>query len=777
MASNLKKANNSRLTLVKKDEVLPSSEVEVVSYEKLSLAQIGVLNKYLSTTDSVGNCVGALVGGYEWDIRPLVIENNQLMLTRFTEPETDGSDYKKFMSFGKTLQICGKLTNITDFGSTADQLWVKRIFYQSTFKDKFESIVQLSYAEKKQYIIDLINLLQKLHDKKICHGNICLSNITLIESKPVFLDFGLAIITKNLRSIENIAPEVRCGEPLSTASDVYSLGKVIEEIIESIKSLPLAALINNMTCSDPKQRLKLYEVLEFFEDRRSEESPAPQLAARKITGNADLLKTRYEEIKTQAVELRSDKQYSREGLNMDKDQFASMRIYLGGIILGIFLAFYLYTRPLENEIAVTETIYDQDSYAELWKSGQPSMMQIVVRAAAENNEKTAQFVIVKDVLGGKEYKFINSALIKTAFDPRWEGSLTDVDRKIVLILSSAGLFTRDMPQMPALSNASPIILLSIMGALQIDTPITDLQGISVDRMTKLPSPYDKAFREFLNYKQAKLDDISIRALSHIVLGNFDERMIESFFVNAKKDVDLFKMARILLPLLPFNKELDDQLYGFLVTRSKVFAQAYRWFDEENFSNWDSVTRGDKIAIVSGVFPEKQLPFEKYADLLKHPNPRISKESANIINDKFYSGKLKNLLNFLASDKNRLTRYQTISILAALSIQGKEAIDFYTKWFHSNPDVRSVLECLILRSDSKNSDIFNLRAAQYLSEKEWNADLQTLKRLVLHPESLARAQAYAKLDKNIPEHLSLLNAMSIAEPNSRLREQIRLGLEK
>lgn len=774
MASSLKK-NSSRLTLVKKEEALALPEVQVVSYEKLSLAQIGVLNKYLSITDSIGNCVGALVGSYDWDVRPLVIENNKLTLTRFTEPEADGSDYKKFMSFGKTLQICGKLTNISDFGSTADQLWVKRVFYQSTFKDKFQSIVQLPYSDKKQYLLELISLLQKLHEKKIYHGNISLSNITLLEGKPVYLDFGLALITKNLRSIENVAPEVLAGEPVSAAADVYSLGKVFEQIIDSIKSLPLAALINNMTCPEPKQRLQLYEVLEFFEERREEE-PVP----RPVSRNLDMLNAVPAQLTDTAYSVPERRVHSSQKekvYNNDRRQLASMRIYLGGIILGIFLAFYLYARPGSFDVDAysPEALYNQESYAELWQSGQPSMMQIVVRAAAEKNDKSAQFVIVKDVLAGKENRQVNTALIKTAFDPRWEASLTDTDRKIVLILSTAGLFSRDMPQMPALTSASPIVLLSIMGVLQIDIPITDLQAISVEKMVRLPSPYDKPFREFQTFKAAKLDDRSIRALSHIVLGNFDEKLIENFFAPAKKDVELFKMARIVLPLLQFNKDLDGQLYGFLVTRSQVFAQAYRWFDEENFSNWDAISRGDKITIVTGVFPDKPLPFEKYADLLKHPNPRIAKESAKIINDKFYGGKMTALLTFLASDKNRLNRYQTISILAALSLQGKEATDFYTKWFQSNPDVNSVLEFLILRSDSKTSDIFNLRAAQYLSEKEWTADLLTLKRLVLHPESLARAQAYAKLNKHNPEHLSLLNAMSIAEPNPRLREKIRQSI--
>ena len=724
--SNIKKVNNNHLSLVKKDSSAESfaSEVRVVSYEKLSTEQLAYLNKYNAITRSDGNCVGALISLENWDVRPLVIENNKLTISRFSEP-----------------------TKFTE------QQWNKRIFFQSTLKDQLPSFVQLSFSEKKQICLQLARLLKKYHDKKIFHGNICLSNIAWQDNKPHFLDFGFAASSSHCKTIGSLAPELRRGAMVSRAADIYGLGKVFVSLIDSIKSLPLANLIDEMTHADPEKRADLNRVIDFFEDRK----PAPVAAE----NSSDLLNPAGKERKK-----------AKEDMGNDSSHFSPRTIkwYISGLLLGLFMSYYFYPRIPANDI-ITESVYDQSSYLQLWQSGQPSMMQIVARAAIEKSDKTAESIIVKDVMSGKDFKLVNAPLIRIAYDPKWETSLNQNDRRIILTLSMAGLFNIDMPAMPNLKSGSPVVLLSILGALPIDTPVKELLDISVERLIQLPAPYDVAFREYVKFKNGKLEDISVRALAHIVLGSFDDKIIESFFSNAKKDVDVFKMVRIIIPLFPSIKDLDTQVYGYLVTRSQIFAQAYRWFDEENLSDWNGISRGDKIGLVTGIFSSKALPFEKYADLLKHPNPKVSKEAAAIINAKFYSGKMQKMLEFLASDKNRLSRYQTISILAALSLEGKAASDFYTKWFNSKPEVNSVASLLVIRSDSPANDLFNLTAAQYLKEKPWTASLLVLKKLVMHPEALARALAYAKLDKNKPEELSLLNSMSIAEPNPRLREEI------
>jgi serine/threonine protein kinase len=757
--SSLKKASSLKhLSLVKKTDAVTEvarKSVEVVSYEKLSLAQIGVLNSYLSITDSIGNCVGALVGLEDWDVRPLVIENNKLTITRFTQPETDDSDYKKFMSFGKTLQISSRLTLITGFGSTTDQLWLKRVFYQSTMKDRLGTMSQLSFSEKKQCCIQLANLLASLHQKKIVHGNISLSNIAWVDDKPILLDFGFAAISADSITNATLAPELNQGKDPTTATDIYGLGKVFMALIESIKNLPLAALINEMTHIDPEKRPDLNKVIDFFEDKKED-----------VPVNHEITQTNL----------------LSPGMSTSKDKEVVIRLpkrknipwYAFGAFILFIVAAYIFARP-NAPAPKGDKVYDQAEYAQLWRTEQPSMMQVVARAAIEKNDKIAQSVIVKDILAtedSSDSKQINADLIRAAFDSRWEASLSENDRKIILILATAGIFSNNMPEMPSLMDASPIVLLSLMGTLPTDTAIKDFLGISVEKLYNLPSPFEQVFQEYGKYRTVKLEDASLRGLAHIALGNYDDKMMETYFLPAKKEVDLFKMVRVIIPLFSLNKDLDSQLYAFLLTRSKIFAQAYRWFDEENFSDWNGVSRGDKIGIVSGIFPNKQLPFEKYADLLKHPNPKISKEAAQLINSKFYAGKMKTLLDYLASEKNHFTRYQTISILAALSLQGKEASDFYSKWFQGKPDVNSVLDFLVLRSESKANDIFNLSAAQYLADKQWTASHETLKKLVLHPETLARALAYSKLDTSNAEDLALLNSMSIAEPNPRLREQIK-----
>ena len=754
MATNNKKSHNPRLSLVKGGA--QAAQLQVVSLENLSEDAAGLLNNYLEFTKARGKCVGALIGAEDWDVRPLLIENDHLTVTRFFDPLLhESSDiFGLLKSYIEIVKNSDEISKQQEFGAHENYVWLRRTFHKSTMLDNMPFFLDMTSAEKKQMFIALLEQVKKNHQSGLIHGNICPSNIAWNFKQPIMLDFGSALFSMHKNLIASLAPEIKKGMPATQASDIFGLGRTIEEFIGDVQSLPMAEMISSMKNENPEERPQINDVLDFFNGKKK-------------IDRQDLLKASIVEQKIEVA----------PGITMHEDSAESKTNYnfvYALIVLGLICIYYY--AVVFRGADVTTSYYDDLSYTELWNSSQPSMMQVVALDAIEKGERMAQALIIKDALAGNKANFINNNLLRVVFDPRWEASLSNDDRKIALILATTGLFPQNIPALPNLSEANPIVLLAIAGTLQIETPVKDLAKIPLQTLSALHKPLGAAFQELAVINNAGLDHVTARALSHIVLGNISEPVIAKFFSQVQNDVEIFRMTRVLLPVIDLHEGFDMRLHAFLISRSRVFAQAYRWFEDDAFAEWNNVPRSQRISIVTGVFPSTRLTFERYADLLRHPNPRISQESAQRINAEFFAAKQGEILAFLASDQNNLSRHQTISFLAAWPLKGKEASDFFAKWFAGAPDAESILKLLLLRNNVEKDDVFNFAAAHYLSDKPWQATHDNLRKLVLHPETLARALAYAKLDKKRLEDVQLLKTMAIAEPNARLREQIQKILQ-
>lgn len=741
MSSIVRKFNAPRLSLVRSVAI---RSPQVVSFEKLAATQLGIIESYIKQVGADGRCVGALVGHEEWDLRPLVVKSGQLTIIRFSEPLSSQSEQRilDLLNLGKKLSASNEIWSYLISGRTNTQVWFQRAFYPATMQDDLAALRLMTPAEKRKYCLEIAVVLGHLHRAGVVHGHITPNNIAWVGAAPNLLDFGFTQFSNYREAVSSLAPEIRRGEAATPAADIFGLGGVYAALTDPVETLPLADLINRMTAEDLRERPSLDEVAAFFEGKKR---PA---AAEPFTRG-----------KAEPAKAPSEDQSERNNSFIFTLIFAAMLISF---------AFLNYLRP-----AVEDSGYENASYADLWHSHQPSMMQVTARAAIEENDRLAQALIIKDVLNGGRPERINTEVIKIVFDPRWEAELSDNDRKIALVLGTAGIFSNNLPKLPPLETAHPIVLLAIAGTMPVDVAVKDLNSIPVSRMIELPLPFKTAFVDFSKFFKISINNRSARALSHIVLGDINERIVEQFFREAKSEVDLFKGLRSIAGVLHQYENLDHHLYSVMLSRSKVFAQAYRWFDEEQFAEWHKVPRSQRIAIVAGAELPEKLSFVQYADLLKHPNPGTTKKAVARLNAEFFKdGNMAAISNFMSSEANKLTRYQTISLLAAFPLKGKAADDFYSKWFQTEPDIDSVLGVLLIRSNAERNDMFNFRAAQYLTDKSWTITEEKLKKLVIHPESLARALAYAKLNKNRAADLELLNTMAIAEPNPRLREEVR-----
>ena len=168
------------------------------------------------------------------------------------------------------------------------RLWLILFFFSFTdvFHQTLNDVMQACRDDK--FIMskkDWINVcwflaicLQDMHEFGVLHNNIRTDNILIeFRVKPVniyFTDLGKATfrrgsmlplnyeIEDNDDQKDHLAPEVCQYMPSSPESDIYSLGKVFEEIDKHCNCL--TSLLYHMCRVDPDDRLTIKEVMEII---------------------------------------------------------------------------------------------------------------------------------------------------------------------------------------------------------------------------------------------------------------------------------------------------------------------------------------------------------------------------------------------------------------------------------------------------------------------------------------------------------------------------------
>ncbi|ORX47900.1 hypothetical protein BCR36DRAFT_584597 [Piromyces finnis] len=134
----------------------------------------------------------------------------------------------------------------------------------------------ISFEEKEEIVVDIVEGLNICHSHDLIHGNLKPSNILLDEYYHALLsDFSMSRISSSLpKSIKQqwLAPELkeRCS-PLTTASDIYSLGLIIYYIFnDGVRYIPNVSSKPNFSDKNwPKNIITILEhcLLENPNDR------------------------------------------------------------------------------------------------------------------------------------------------------------------------------------------------------------------------------------------------------------------------------------------------------------------------------------------------------------------------------------------------------------------------------------------------------------------------------------------------------------------------------
>ena len=664
------------------------------------------------------------------------------------------------------------------YGILDDRIWVRRPFYQYTMRETLANLTTLPVVQRYRMSQILLTALQQLHAYDIFHGHLCTSNIAWEGEKAVILDHGLATASSKHNDYPDLAPELRHGSTVQATTDFYGAGNILLELFPEADFEEEYNYLKEMVSEEIFSRHSLNQAKGFLLNAEYNWSVAQEENRRRFQNSKVSNLTEV----SKPIPVKAEPEPLPEVPAADEFDFALQSdatheisasvIKISFLFLVSILVLWVYRDRIPTFFSGQPQQEIRASFDELWKTGQPSMMKLVAVAAVKDGNRIAQATIVKDVFDGNKPLKVKTELIRFVFDPSWEDRLSEEDRKLTLTLSLAGLVSDLNPDLSKLDQSNPIVLLGILGTLNIEAPVSNLNVISASKLSDLPAPFGSMYSDLTKDHDLKLSDTSVRALSHIILGATDENKISKYFSQAKNDLELFRHLRVILPLFERRPGMETTVFTLLISRSKVFAQTSRWFDDEALAGWDKIDRKDKIGILVGIPTKKELSFEQYCDLLMFPNPKVAKNAAEVLKTKFFSGKMGALLAFLSSSENHLTRNQVISIIPALGLSSKDASAYIGRWFANNPDPQSVLAMLLARSDAPKSDLFNLSAASYLANASWNANLDKLKKLTLHPEPLARTLAYSRLKKSNPKELEILKTMSLAEPDKRIRERIQ-----
>lgn len=449
------------------------------------------------------------------------------------------------------------------------------------------------------------------------------------------------------------------------------------------------------------------------------------------------------------------------------------------ILLGVSLGLFLYQKGYLRSIfrSAPGPLETPQLYQEYWSSGLQSKMEEVARRAVLSDDDQAELVIVRDALQGKPRAGVYSSLLRTVFDPRWEGELTDEDRKSALSLALAPLLADELEGGPRFNERHPSLLLGFISQLRVDDDGRALRSVPISKLYSLGEPYESGLKglEMLGVKD--LGDRSARSLLQLLTTGVTAPRLAAYLIGDDKGENSLKRL-VLLNLL------EDQGKDFWTLVYKVgeklpdvgLGKVVHWFESDKSGLWKSTTPFDRLRIAQGVLPKDLMNFSRYADLLAFPSDEIRKLAGSELKSKFFVKDKTETFTVLAAPDSKFDRRSVNAFVKLLSLDLPSQHRAALKWYQLKPDPSTVLRLLLARNGSVADDPLAVEGARYLKEYKSELDLAQLKELVNHSEVLLRALAYSTLNAEEPGERAILQKAILREENPGLRKALERKLQ-
>jgi serine/threonine-protein kinase len=137
------------------------------------------------------------------------------------------------------------LITIYDFGDVEGHLYIAMEFVEGDdLEDLLAKRVPFSLAQKLDILVEVLTGLSYAHKRGIVHRDIKPANIRIdVEGRARIMDFGIAHITSSNMTRTGVmvgtpaymAPEQIVGGPVSPATDIFSVGAVMYELLTNAK--------------------------------------------------------------------------------------------------------------------------------------------------------------------------------------------------------------------------------------------------------------------------------------------------------------------------------------------------------------------------------------------------------------------------------------------------------------------------------------------------------------------------------------------------------------
>lgn len=739
----------SRLALVK-NAPLREQTAAVLEVDALSPADLALAEKHAAASGVSGVLVGALRGAAPWDVRPLLLVHGELSLVRLTDPGLvlKRERYRQVTSLLSRVTSEGLSAALRSWGQHGGQIWVQRPFYDTTLAVPStltgDPAVFTDPDVAFQAAEELLQTVHRLHALGLVHGHLSPHNVAILDGVPLLLDFGFQVAGS--ARAEFGAPEY--AEGVRTAphakQDIYGLGLALEALLAQECPAELRRLISAMKSSNPTLRPNLSQVVEVFRHLKRRKpampvepaplQPPPQVQAK--VPDRTIPRAVVEEVRS-----------AHEAAKPQPSSRSLVPLALTALVVGI--------------TAVGVHLWQDRERIEFDPSLRSAASVRSVAEAALAGDEDARLLLTTAAREGKAPDAIRAGLLRVAFHPAWERDLSAADIDAVFQLSVSSVIPDAVQGLVPLDQLHPGVALALASELPLGKLSRGLSALPVAHFSTLAAPYGGLFSELEKLQVTTLGEPAAHALAHIVGGDLRPEVIEVFLV-----VDPARKLRLLAPLVPLFPGLDERLYNAIRT-SERFAPQIRWFEEDESVGWMTSAAAQRLSVMMGDL--QGLPLQQLVDLLRSPLKPLRAEAVRQLAERYPSE--KGALTYLASAISALSRFQTVSLVAALAQTGEAQFSFVQSWFESGPEPDDVLGLLLARANVKELDPFNVEAARYLNLQTIKLSRKQIEQLVTHPEPLARALAYSQLRLTEPSDRKLLESMAQVEPSARLRGEL------
>ncbi len=753
--------------------------MKLISPESLNDLQRRILQGYTRFFPPGSVCVNVMLGEEPWDIRPLLLSLGKVSVARFSMSMSESrarSVARELESFSALFQNRQRVQLLPEEG----RFVLLRPYESSTLGEDLEKGTVSGTPALLEIVRKLIVTVSELSRRGTAHGHISPANMALSNGEIVLLDpiIGSLHQTRDLF----LAPETTLGNVPEPTADLYSLGRIIKIFIGDALTQRQSALVDQLLLGNPQQRPPLLEVAVAFGVQGVGAAPEGDPAA--IRGGAGKLVRPGAGVQSpqqtpQPVEV------AESEVPVKPKSSGLSSLLLGAVAFAAIGGWYLKSRnpELYYQIAAHVPFLAPEhsaEYASDWATGERARMALVARAAVLRKEPAAINTILEDLLGGANPEGVKGALLRVALADTWRDQLSSRDTNAALALAVAQLVPEGVSEIPPLSSLHPAVILAIMSNRQVAEQAKALSDIQVGLLGKLPEPFGPLFSQLEGMGVQKLSDLQAKGLARIVTGDSSAEAFEAYLGEEQEPSKILAKVSTILPVVAANQVAQRDLFGVLKDRGGDLATLCGWFDLLDLARWSKIQTSDKLRLILATSPEGKLDDSQWADLLAFPLGAVRNVAVKSLRGQFPGPDGEKLLVALASPSIGLQREQIIALVSALKLPADKRGPFISAWFNLKPPSDAVLMLLLARSSAASTDLFNLEAARFLRRSSWTAPLELLQLLASHPEPLARAIAYGKLDPSKEAERVVLAARQSTEKDPGcvkvLEERLR-GFEK